>query len=125
VRAGTFRVATAAEPDTMILVAGGRAGVTFEPGGWENVHVAFALLDAGDVAAGRAVMESTPVPDERLWGKHYNLACYEAMAGESDAAFEQLRTALELNSDQVGNWLPHDSDLDSLRNDPRFAELAQ
>jgi hypothetical protein len=125
VRAGTFRVATAAEANTMILVAGGKPGVAFEPGGWEDTHVAFALLDAGDVAAGRAIMEARDVPDEYLWGRHYNLACYEAMAGETDAAFEHLRTAIERNRDQVGNWLPHDTDLDPLRSDPRFEELTQ
>jgi quercetin dioxygenase-like cupin family protein len=125
VRAGTFRVATAAEADTMILVAGGKEGVAFEPGGWEHVHIAFALLDAGDAAAGRAVMEAIEVPEEYLWGRRYNLACYEAMAGEADAAFEHLRAAVELNRDQVMNWLPHDTDLDPLRDDPRFEELAQ
>jgi quercetin dioxygenase-like cupin family protein len=125
VRAGTFREATAAEADTMILVAGGKEGVAFEPGGWEHVHIAFALLDAGDPAGGRAVMESTVVPEEYEWGKHYNLACYDAMAGATDAAFEHLRKAVELNREQVGNWLPHDTDLDPLRDDPRFEELAQ
>jgi quercetin dioxygenase-like cupin family protein len=124
-RAGTFREATAAEANTMVLVAGGKEGVAFEPGGWEHVHIAFAHLDAGDAAAGRAVMQSTSVPDEYQWGKHYNLACYEAMAGEADAAFEHLRAALELNREQVGNWLPHDTDLDPLRDDPRFEELGR
>jgi hypothetical protein len=124
VPAGTHRVATAAEADTMILVAGGKEGVAFEPGGWEHVHIAFALLDAGDAAAGRAVMEATSVPDEYRWGKHYNLACYEALAGATDAAFEHLRAAVELNRDQVMNWLPHDTDLDPLRADPRFEELS-
>jgi quercetin dioxygenase-like cupin family protein len=124
VRAGTFRVATALEANTMILVAGGKEGVAFEPGGWEHVHIAFALLDAGDAAAGRAVMEAISVPEEHLWGRHYNLACYEAMAGETDAAFEHLRTAVELNRDNAMNWLPHDTDLDPLRDDPRFKELA-
>jgi hypothetical protein len=123
VRAGTFRSATAAEANTMILVAGAKEGEAFSPGGWEDTHIAFALLEAGDVAAGRAVMEARAVPAEYSWGRHYNLACYEAMAGETDAAFEHLRTALELNRDQVGNWLPHDTDLDPLRDDPRFEEL--
>jgi hypothetical protein len=31
---------------------------------------------------------------------------------------------VELNRDQVMNWLPHDTDLDPLRDDPRFQELA-
>jgi quercetin dioxygenase-like cupin family protein len=125
VKSGTFRVATAAEAATSILVAGAKEGEAFTPGGWEDVHVAFAFLDAGDAAAGRAVMQEAKAPEEYLWGKHYNLACYEAMAGETDAAFEHLRSALELNHDQVMKWLPHDTDLDPLRDDPRFEELAE
>jgi mannose-6-phosphate isomerase-like protein (cupin superfamily) len=124
VTAGTFRVATAAEAQTTVLVAGAKEGEPFVPGGWEDVHVAFALLDSGDAAAGRAVMEQTAAPEEYLWGRHYNLACYEAMAGATDAAFEHLRTAIELNRDNVMKWLPHDTDLDPLRDDPRFKELS-
>jgi hypothetical protein len=125
VKPGTFRTATAAEAATTILVAGAKEGEAFTPGGWEDVHVAFAYLAAGDAAAGRAVMEAANTPEEYRWGKHYNLACYEATAGESDAAFDHLRSALELNRDQVMNWLPHDTDLDPLRDDPRFEELAK
>ena len=125
VKSGTFRVATAAEAATSILVAGAKEGEAFAPGGWEDVHVAFALLDAGNAVEGRAIMQEATAPDEYLWGKHYNLACYEAMAGETDAAFEELRTAIELNRDQVMKLLPHDTDLDPLRDDPRFEELAR
>lgn len=126
-RAGTFREATGGEAGTMVLVAGGKAGEAFVPGGWENVHIAFAQLDAGDAAAGRATMRAQLEWAARAgetWGGHYNIACYEAMAGEADAAFEELRIALELNRDQVMNLLPHDSDLDPIRNDPRFKELS-
>jgi hypothetical protein len=125
VKSGTFRSATAAEAATTILVAGAKEGEAFEPGGWEDVHVAFAYLAAGDAAAGRAVMEEVAAPEEYRWGRHYNLACYEATAGESDAAFEHLRTAIELNRDQVMKWLPHDTDLDPLRDDPRFKDLSE
>ncbi len=124
VKSGTFRTATAAEPATMILVAGGKEGEAFVPGGWENVHIAFALLEAGDAEAGRAVLQEAAVPEEYLWGRHYNVACYDALAGEIDLALEQLQLAVELNRDQVMKWLPHDTDLDPLRDDPRFAELA-
>jgi hypothetical protein len=124
VKSGTFRVATAAEAATNILVAGAKAGEAFAPGGWEDVHVAFALLEAGNAGAGRAIMQEAATPEEYLWGKHYNLACYEATAGETDAAFEELRTAIELNRDEVLKWLPHDTDLDPLRGDPCFEELA-
>jgi hypothetical protein len=122
--AGQFRQASAAEGGTMILVAGAKQGEAFAPGGWEDVHVAFALLAAGDAGAGRAVLQETSAPEEHLWGRHYNLACYEAMAGENDTAFEHLRTAVELNRDNVMKWLPHDTDLDPIRDDPRFQELA-
>ena len=122
--AGTFRVATAAEPETMVLAAGAKAGEAFVPHGWEDVHVAFAQLDAGDAAAGRAIMEEFLVGTEEPWEGHYNLACYLALAGETDAAIEHLRTAVELDRDKVMKWLPEDSDLDPLRDDPRFQELA-
>ncbi len=121
---GTFRTATAAEGGTMVLAAGGKAGETFIPGGWEDVHIAFALLDAGDAAAGRDVMQAALAQPEERWGRHYNLACYEALAGETDLAIEQLRIAIELDRDKVMQWLPKDSDLDPLRDDSRFAELA-
>jgi hypothetical protein len=127
-RAGTFRTATAAEPRTLVLVAGAKPGEAFVPGGWENVHIAFAQLDAGDAAAGRATMRAQlewADQGDEAWGGHYNVACYEAMAGNPDAAFEELGIALELDRDKVMKWLPHDTDLDPIREDPRFAELAR
>jgi adenylate cyclase len=86
--------------------------------------MAFAKLDAGDAAAGRAIMEEALADDREPWGRHYNLACYLALAGETDAAIEHLRTAVELDRDKVMKWLPEDTDLDPLRDDPRFKELA-
>jgi hypothetical protein len=127
VTADTFRTATAAAADTLVLAAGGKAGEAFHGGGWENVHIAFAKLDAGDAAGGRAIMQAAveQAPEEYRWGGHYNLACYDAIAGDADGAIEQLRIALDLNRDKVFDWLPHDTDLDSLRADPRFEELAR
>jgi hypothetical protein len=127
VTADTFRTATAAEGDTMVLAAGGKEGEAFHGGGWEDVHRAFAKLDAGDAAGGRAVMHASleRAPEEHRWGAHYNLACYNAMAGDADGAIAELRTALELNRDKVFQWLPHDTDLDPIRDDARFQELAQ
>ena len=125
VKPETFRTATAAEPNTMVLAAGGKEGEVFFPHRWEETHIAFSRLDAGDVAGGRAIMEGNIRDGEHAWGGHYNLACYLALAGETDAAFDELRTALDLNPDNVMKWLPHDTDLDSLRDDPRFAELSK
>jgi hypothetical protein len=125
-QAGDFRTATAAEPRTMVLVAGAKAGEAFVPFGWENVHIAFAKLDQGDIAAGRALMQGQlerAAQAGEEWGGHYNLACYDAMSGNADGAFDELRTALELNRDMVMKWLPHDTDLDPIRDDPRFEDL--
>jgi hypothetical protein len=125
VKPGTFRTATAAEARTLVLAAGAKEGEAFVPGGWEHVHVAFAQLEAGDAAAGRATMEATIRDDEHGWGGNYNVACYLALAGEKDDAIEYLRKAIALDRDQVMKWLPRDSDLDPIRDDPRFAELAR
>jgi beta-lactamase regulating signal transducer with metallopeptidase domain/tetratricopeptide (TPR) repeat protein len=52
----------------------------------------------------------------------YNAACSYALAGRKDDAFTWLNKAMELGFD-VGSYLRKDDDLDSLRSDPRFAEL--
>jgi hypothetical protein len=125
VQAATFRTAAAAEPGTMVLAIGGKEGEAFHGGGWENVHVAFAKLEAGDAEGGRAIMRAGILDGEHAWGGHYNLACYEALAGNADAAFDELRTALDLDAGKVMQWLPQDSDLDPIRGDPRFEELTR
>jgi len=52
----------------------------------------------------------------------YNLACYQALAGEADAALSSLAQALRLDPELVGR-AQRDADLDPLRDDPRFGSL--
>lgn len=52
----------------------------------------------------------------------YNAACAYARAGRKDDAFVWLNKSIELGFD-VERYLRQDDDLDSLRKDPRFAEL--
>ncbi len=52
----------------------------------------------------------------------YNAACAYARAGRTDDAFVWLKRSIELGFD-AERYLRHDDDLDSLRKDPRFAEL--
>ncbi len=52
----------------------------------------------------------------------YNAACSYALAGRKDDAFTWLNKAMELGFD-LESYLRKDDDLDSLRKDPRFAEL--
>ncbi len=53
----------------------------------------------------------------------YNLACARSRAGASAAAFEALEAALD-HGFVDAELLASDADLDSLRDDPRFAALA-
>lgn len=52
----------------------------------------------------------------------YNLACSHALLGEVDAAFNALRTAIDLGYENI-EWILEDDDLKSIRNDPRFQQL--
>lgn len=55
-------------------------------------------------------------------GVRYNVACLYALEGRTDDAIGCLEEAIRVG---FGNreWLEHDPDIESLRNDPRFARL--
>ncbi len=57
-----------------------------------------------------------------LRGAHYNLACLLALAGETDSAFTRLEQAIRLGWDDREHT-ESDPDLESLRRDPRWAEV--
>jgi quercetin dioxygenase-like cupin family protein len=119
----TFREATAQEAGTTVLALGAKEGEAFTPGAWEDFFVAYAELRAGNAERGRAAMQEAleRQPDE--WQGAYNAACFEALAGETDAALEHLQRALELDRREVRRYAPDDTDLDSIRDDPRYSEL--
>jgi len=54
----------------------------------------------------------------------YNLACHYALAGEKDKAITTLGQAFHLNPGLI-EWSTHDSDLDSVRNEPAFQSLVE
>lgn len=122
---GTFRGAIALEDDTRVLAIGAKAGEAFTPSGWEDFYVAFAYLRGGDEQAARAAVEEALAREPDAWQGSFNAACFEARAGNPDAAFEHLRTALARNREGVEPYLDTDPDLASLRGDPRFAELTR
>ena len=52
----------------------------------------------------------------------YNRACFYAICGDKDLAFEFLLLALK-NKDTTIDWIKSDPDLDLIRSDPRYQEL--
>lgn len=54
----------------------------------------------------------------------YNVACNLATLGEKDRAFAYLEKAIEHGTVSAA-WMRNDTDLDNLRDDPRFETLLQ
>jgi len=52
----------------------------------------------------------------------YQLSCYQALAGRSEEAIGYFERAVS-GSPDLAEWARGDSDLDSIRDDPRFREL--
>jgi quercetin dioxygenase-like cupin family protein len=123
VPAGTVREAVADEPGTIVLAAGATPGEAFVPRGWEEVVMAFAKARAGDLGGGRTLIQSLVAREPDAWQGPYNAACFEAVHGERQRAFEYLHEALRLGAQEVREFAPGDDDLAGLRDDPRWAEL--
>jgi beta-lactamase regulating signal transducer with metallopeptidase domain/Tfp pilus assembly protein PilF len=60
--------------------------------------------------------------DYNVEASSYNIACGYALLGNADHAFEWLKKAMEEGFDVAG-YMNHDDDLDSLKADPRWAQL--
>jgi tetratricopeptide (TPR) repeat protein len=117
------RKATAAEDGTTILVVGGTPGKAYEPAP-EEAAEAFAAYNAGDyeLALAKQLVVVEKQPDNPV--AHFNVGCFAARAGHADEAIESLRRAVEIN-ERIRELIATDEDLDSIREDGRFAELTQ
>jgi mannose-6-phosphate isomerase-like protein (cupin superfamily) len=121
---GVFRTAVATEDGTIVLVVGGRIGEAFDASGWEEFALADTYRQDGEIDKARALMADVVAKKPGYWATHYNAACFEALAGNPDEAFAHLRRARELDQEGASEqYFREDSDLDSLRDDPRFPEL--
>jgi adenylate cyclase len=78
----------------------------------------------GQRQAGIAYVEAAlrARPDD--YATLYNAACYYSLAGNADRAIEVLERACELGGGSR-DWFEHDSDLDPLRELPRFKAMLQ
>lgn len=122
VRPTAKRKARAAADGTTILVVGGTPGKAYEPAP-EEAAEAFAAYNGGDyeTALAKQLVVVEKQPDSAV--VHFNAGCFAARAGRADEAIEHLGRAVEVN-ERIRELIATDEDLDSIRGDQRFAELA-
>jgi tetratricopeptide (TPR) repeat protein len=120
-----FRTAVAAEDGTIVFVVGGSVGEAFDgSAGWDSFALADTYRQAGRLDDSSAIMAAVIAGKPDYWATHYNAGCLQALAGNADAAIEHLQRAKELDAEgESAQYFRDDSDLDSLRGDPRFEEL--
>jgi tetratricopeptide (TPR) repeat protein len=116
------RGAVAEEPGTTVLAIGGKPGEAFLPLP-EEFSTAFDAYSAKDYERSIKLYEELLESGfPKRAGVIYNIACNEAQLGRTDDAFEHLREAIELD-EGAKELAREDTDLDPIRDDPRFAEL--
>jgi hypothetical protein len=117
----TKRGAVAREAGTEVLIVGGKPGQAFTESPWETVSEMWPIYQAGEYDKALEILRRG---EERLPGNPgilYNIACMEALTGQTEQAFAHLGRAVE--SEYFRKHAKTDDDLASLRSDPRFAEL--
>jgi hypothetical protein len=112
------RGARAVEDGTTVLAIGGVRGQAFRVSPWEFAFASVPAVEAERYDEAKALLlqglEANPDNTSLL----YDLACVEALMGDRDAALEHLETAV--SNPRLREHAQKDSDLDSIRDDPRF-----
>ena len=107
------RGARAVADQTSVLVVGGSVG-TVSPAPYEHWYTA---LTTDDPAESAALAAEGLAAFPRHGQLHYQLACFNALAGEAEAAAAHLRQAVT-SDERAWEWLVDDPDLDVLRDLP-------
>jgi len=116
------RAAVATSNGTTLLSVGGKPGEAFEPRVWEVNAEVFALFAEDKVPEAKEMITDALTRFDDRAALTYNLACCEARLGETEAAIQHLGEALEMRA-SLADLAREDSDLDAIREDPRFDEL--
>ena len=113
------RSGVALSDDAVVLAVGGKPGVPHAISAWEYFFVASPYLQAGDYDEARRLLreglEAKPGSPPIL----YDLACVEALAGETDTALQLLNESIAKN-ESFREYAQTDEDFASVRDDPRF-----
>ena len=115
------RAATAVEADTLVLAVGGKPGEAFTPSAWESYFSAAPLVQEGRYDEAIAIMQTDAEEHGEKPAFLYNLACFEALGGRREDAVTHVVQAIEA-SPRFAKWAREDSDLESIRDDPRVIE---
>jgi tetratricopeptide (TPR) repeat protein len=118
--ASLSRGAVAREAGTTILTVGAKPGEAFTPIPWETSRDVVALLDGGRPAEAKTLLLDALERYEDKSVLLYNLACAEAMLGQTDEALAHLEQAIA-DRPSLAEDAREDSDFAGIRNDPRFA----
>jgi tetratricopeptide (TPR) repeat protein len=104
-----------------VLVIGGKPGGALPVSPYEHWYAAQPAYEAGDYARAVAIASE----GLRDWPEHpslhYQLACYEALAGHREPAIDHLRIAYA-NNPATREWAAGDNDLRTVRDDPALHE---
>jgi tetratricopeptide (TPR) repeat protein len=113
------RGAVAVTDDAAVLAVGGKPGEAHEISAWEYTFAASPDLRAGRYDEARRLLreglEAKPGHPSIL----YDLACVEALAGETDTALVLLDEAIA-KRESFREYAQKDEDFASIRDDPRF-----
>lgn len=118
----TRRKAIAEDPETTVLAVGGRPGEVFTPSDWERSAPALAHFAAQEYEKAHELLMQVhrEHPDDAT--ALYNLACAESLLGRTDDAIGHLQQSLA-HREHLRDLARTDTDLDPIRDDPRFSEL--
>ena len=125
----TRRGAVAREPGTTVLVVGARPGQAFEVSpweeSWEENQEAMALYREQRYAEAADVLREAVQRHPESSGLHYNLACFDSMAGaDADQIAAELSRSIELFPG-FRDFARDDSDFDPVREHPAVAALLE
>ena len=84
-----------------------------------------ALLELGEQERAREWISRALAIDPDDPRTQYNVACGYTKLGETDAAFDLLERFLPRVGPELHQWIKHDSDLDLLRNHPRYQKILE
>ncbi len=84
---------------------------------------ALALLELGEIERAKEWARRGQALESEDDVARYNLACVYTHLGEIDLAFDLLRRVVSHGRPMWKDWIEKDSDLDGLRQDPRFQQL--